>query len=169
MRVRYFGILLLIAVGILPIVGAGLWIVRRAESTALEEVRNGNSRVATEAAAHLGTFVENQVLLLRALGAPLSHSAGLERHQLDRILKNYRILFPTLRTLEVVGLDPECTEIATSRLDGAIHKRCADAAVTTAAKAGVYRGDIALSSDFAPVMTIAVKIDVAGEPLGVAV
>jgi signal transduction histidine kinase len=169
MRVRYFGILLLIGIGVLPIVSAGLWIVRRAEQTALEEVRNGNSGVAKEAAAHIGTFIENQYVLLRALGAPLSHSAGLGRHQLNRILKNYRILFPTLRSLDLVGLDAECTELATSRLEGEIRKRCDDPAVTTAAKSGVYRGDIALTSDFAPVMTIAIRVEVAGEPLGVAV
>ena len=33
MRVRYFGLLLLIAVGIVPVVSAGLWIVNRAQDT----------------------------------------------------------------------------------------------------------------------------------------
>src|SRR5262249_58128723 len=124
--VRFVALLLLRAVGVLPVVGAGLWIVRRAESTALDEVRSGNSRVALEAAAHIGTFVENQIVVLKALGAPLAHSAGLTRPQLDRILKNYRILFPSLRTLDLVGLDKECTEIATARLEGATRKRCAE-------------------------------------------
>src|SRR5437867_4359944 len=97
MRVRYFGLLLLVAVGILPVVSAGLWIVRRAESTALTEVRGGNARVANQAAAHIATYVQNQVILLRALGAPAAKSAALGPEQLSRILKNYKILFPTLR------------------------------------------------------------------------
>jgi signal transduction histidine kinase len=169
MRVRYFGLLLLVAVGILPVVGAGLWIVQRAESTALDEVRLGNSRVAHEASAHIGTYLQNQVVLLQALGAPLTRSVGLTPAQQTRILKNYRIIFPTLRNLDLIGLDPECTEVATSRIEGGIRKRCDEPAVATARAGKVFLGDIIVTKELAPLMTIAVPVEVAGEPLGVVV
>jgi len=167
MRVRYFGLLLLIAVGIVPVVSAGLWIVNRAQDTALAEVRTGNRRVAKEAAAHISTFVQSQVQLLRALGAPVAKSVKLSPEQLARILKNYRILFSKLRSLDLVGLD--CKEIASSRIEGALGERCKEPAVATAVKGKTYLGEIRLSDDFAPVMTIAVPVEVAGEPLGVIV
>jgi two-component system, NtrC family, sensor kinase len=166
-RVRYFGLLLLLAVGVVPVVGAGLWIVNRAESTALSEVRAGNRRVATEAVAHIGTYVDDQIVLLQALGVPMAKSVGLASEQLTRIARIYQIVFPTLRSLDLVGLDADCTEIATARIDDpTLHKRCADPAVAMALKNQVYLGDIKLSQDFAPLMTIAVPIEVAGKPLG---
>lgn len=170
MRVRYFGLLLLLAVGVVPVVGAGLWIVNRAESTALTEVRAGNLRVAQEAAAHIGTYVDDQIVLLKALGAPMSRSVGLSAEQLTRIAKSYRILFPTLRTIALIGLDPDCTEIATARVeDLALRKRCDEPAVATALKGQTYLGEIKLSKDFAPLMTVAVPVEVAGQPLGAVV
>src|SRR5262249_19850718 len=101
----------------------------------------------------------------RALGAPVAKSVKLSPEQLARILKNYRILFPKLRSLDLVGLD--CTEIASSRIDTALKERCkAEPAVATAVNGKVFLGEIKLSDDFAPVMTIAVPVEVAGEPLG---
>lgn len=165
MRVRYFGLLLLVAVGIVPVVSAGLWIVSRAQETALSEVRTGNRRVAKEAAAHISTFVQSQVQLLQALGAPVAKSVKLSPEQLTRILKNYRILFPKLRSLDLVGLD--CNELASSRIDTQLKERCKnEPAVATAVKGKVFLGEIRLSDDFAPVMTVAVPVEVAGEPLG---
>src|SRR5215470_16470504 len=134
MRVRYFGLLLLIAMGIVPVVSAGLWIVNRAQETALSEVRTGNRRVAKEAAAHISTFVQSQVQILQALGAPVAKSVKLAPDQLTRILKNYRILFPRLRSLDLVGLDSDCTEVATSRIETELRSRCTEPSVATASK-----------------------------------
>src|SRR5215470_831045 len=143
MRVRYFGLLLLIAMGIVPVVSAGLWIVNRAQETALSEVRTGNRRVAKEAAAHISTFVQSQVQILQALGAPVAKSVKLSPEQLTRILKNYRILFPKLRSLDLVGLD--CTELASSRIDTVLRERCkSEPAVATAVKGKVFLGEIKL-------------------------
>jgi signal transduction histidine kinase len=170
MRVRYFGMLLLVAVGVVPVMGAGLWIVRRAESTALNKVRTGNLGVSGEAALHIASVVETQITLLQTLGAPLAHSVHESPEQLTRILKNYKIMFPNLRTLDIVGLDADCTELATSRLEvGMLQRRCAESTVEVARTTGVYRGNIALSNDFAPVMTVGVRLEVAGEPRGVVV
>src|SRR5882672_3768761 len=159
MKVRTFGLILLVAVGIVPLVGAGLWIVNRAENAALAEVRRGNRRVAVEATAHIRTYVESQIVNLRALGAPVTQSVGLEREQITRILKNYRILFPILRNLDFIGLDAQCTEIATSRIEPTLKHRCDDVPVATALKNTPYIGDIALTADFAPVMTIAIPVE----------
>jgi signal transduction histidine kinase len=161
--------LLLLAVGVVPVLSAGLWVVRRAESTALSEVRLGNAQLADQAAAHISTYVQDQITLLQTLGAPLAHSTALAPGQLAKILKNYKIMFGHLRSLDLVGLDAECTEIATSRLEGGTRKRCGEIAIATARKGLIYRGPIVLSKDFAPIMTVGVPVEVAGEPLGVVV
>lgn len=165
MKVRYFGILLLVAAGIIPLVGLGITSVNRAENVALEEVRLGNHRVATRAASRMAAYVETQETLLQTLAASLSPAAAPSPEQAEQILKSYRLMFPHLREFDVVGLD--CREIATSRADGKTRTRCGETAVDVAIGGKKYRSEVRLSADLAPVMTFGLPIEMAGTPIGV--
>ena len=169
MKVRLFGLLLILGVGVVPITLAGLLMIRRAENTALAEMRTGNQRVAERAASELRQYAQTRVDLLETLAAPLTGSAKSNPAQARRILKNYRILFPHIRELDVVGFGQGCKEAVTSRLEEALHDRCGQPAAETALKGKVYLGDIALTSEFAPVMTMGVPLEIAGTLIGAAV
>lgn len=166
MRIRVFGILLLLAVGVVPIVGAGLFMLRRAEQTALEGVRIGNQRVAERATVEIHQFVDSRVELLQTLAGPLTGSAHASNEQMRRFLKNYRILFPKIRDLSVVGLGQGCKEAVTARIDETLNDRCGDEAVKVALAGKPYLGPISLNTEFAPMMTFGVPLEIAGEQIG---
>jgi signal transduction histidine kinase len=168
-KVRVFGLLLILGVGILPITVAGLIMIRRAEETALSEMRTGNQRVAERAASELRQFAQTRVDLLETLAAPLTGSAKTSPEQARRILKNYRILFPHIRELDVVGFGRGCKEAVTSRLEEELRDRCGQPAVETALAGRIYLGEIALTSEFAPVMTMGIPLEIAGTLIGAAV
>ena len=44
--------------------------------------------------------------------------------QVRRILKNFRILYPNFRSLDVVGFGRGCREAVTSRVEDDLHDRC---------------------------------------------
>lgn len=169
MKVRTFGILLLLAIGVIPIVLAGYFMIVRARETALLEIRRGNQRLAERAAIELEQFVADRATLLESLAAPIARSANLDREQAQRVLKNYRILFPNLRALDIVGLGTGCHESLTSRLDAQLRDRCSEAAVLSALGGTRYLGPIMLTDDFAPVMTIGVPLTIAGTQIGAAI
>src|SRR5262249_52852408 len=102
MKLRNFGALVLAVVGVVPLTAAMVAGVRRSASTALNEVQTGNQRVAERASETLRLYVRSQVELIRTLGNSLSSSMHLSPEQKKRILKNYLISFPHIRTLEVV-------------------------------------------------------------------
>src|SRR5688572_14099175 len=162
MKLRVFGFLLILGVGVLPITVAGYLMVGRAKETALHEVRTGNQRVAERAASELRQFVETRVDLLQTVAAPLTRSAKATPDQARRILKNYLLLFPHIRALDVVGLGQGCKEAVSSRLEEGLLDRCGQPPVETALRGQVFLGDIALTSEFAPVMTMAVPLEIAG-------
>lgn len=167
MRARYFGVLLLFAVGVAPLVIAGLFMSNRAERTALAAIERGNRLVAERAAKRLGAYVGSELQAIEMLAAPLATSLSLAPRQAERLLKNYRLMLPHLRALDVLGND--CHETATSRLDGVTKTRCGEAAVDAALAGTAYRGQVKLSDDFAPAMTIGVPLKIAGEDVGAAV
>jgi two-component system NtrC family sensor kinase len=169
MRVRWFGILLLLGIGVLPIAVAGYFMIVRAKQTALEEVRAGNQRVAERAAIELRQFVDGRVALVAGLAAPLTPSARATPEQARRILRNYRILFPAIRSLDVVGLGAGCREAVSSTIEGTLRDRCGEPGVHLALMGRTHLGDIALNAEFAPVMTVAVPLEIAGTQIGAAV
>src|SRR5688572_30919136 len=100
MKVAHFGILLLALVGALPLSVSGVTTIRRAEQTALEEVKRGNSRVAARAASRLSSYVDEEIKLLRTIGTSFTPAVHSSASQRERIIKNYRISFPELRELD---------------------------------------------------------------------
>src|SRR5437773_5557096 len=107
--------LLLALVGVVPIAIAGVIVVKRAERTALDGVRLGDYRVAVRAASELGGFANQEAAIIGTLVAPLTRSVRADPAQVRRILKNFRILHPNFRTLDLVGFGHGCREAVTSR------------------------------------------------------
>src|SRR5262249_14071607 len=127
-RARYFSVLLLIVIAALPLGAAGLVMVRRAEQTALDEVRSGNANVAVSVAARIEAFVGEKVNLLKTFGAVVSPAVQLTPTQAEQIVRDYQLMFPRLESLDVVG--PTChDELATSDLQGGLRDRCDDPVV----------------------------------------
>jgi signal transduction histidine kinase len=169
MTLRRFGLILLAAVGVVPLALAGFLMINRARETALHEIRTGNQRVAVRAASQLAQFADQQAGILKTLAAPLSKSARAAPDQVRRILKNYRIIYPNLRTLDIVGFGKGCHEAATSRIEEPLEDRCGQEAAERSLAGEVYMGPISLSSDFTPVMTMGAPLEIAGELLGGAI
>jgi two-component system NtrC family sensor kinase len=167
MRARHLGLIMLGTVGVVPIIVAGLLMIRRAERTALDQVRESNYRAAERAAKRLRDYVTEQEQLVTTLADALAPAAHLTREQAEHIVKGYSITFPHLRSLDVIG--PDCQEIASSRLDQEVHVRCGERAVEVARGGKSYRSEIVLQKDLAPIMTFGLPLQLAGVPIGVAV
>ena len=97
MRVRLFGLLMLVGVGVIPLVVAGYYANRRATQTALEAIQTGNQRVAERAARRVHALVEAEIDRLRASASGLAPAVAASPAQGERIAKNFLILFPHLR------------------------------------------------------------------------
>src|SRR5688572_31978028 len=116
MRIRHFGLLLLFMVGVVPLVAAGYYSIERANRTTVEAIRVGNERVAVRAGRRLAAYAEAELETLRAVAVAMAPAVKASPDQAERVVKNYLILYPHLRSMDVVGKD--CLELGTSRLDG---------------------------------------------------
>ena len=123
--------------------------------------------MAARAAARLAAYVETEVQILRSLDGALAPTVRASPVQLTGMLRNDRITFAELHSLEVIGLDG--VELASARLDDAPRLRRGEPAVDEGLAGRVYRGPVRLSTDFTPEMTLGVPLAVAGEPVGAAV
>jgi two-component system, NtrC family, sensor kinase len=166
-RARHMALVMLVAVGMAPIIIAGLLMVRRAEHTALDQVSESNSRIAERAAKRLTAYVAEQEHLLETLGDALNPIARLTPQQAQRIVRGYGITFPQMRSLAVVGMD--CIEVATTRFDNELHRRCGEKPVDEALAGRKYRSQISLQKGLVPTMTFGVPLDLVGERIGVVV
>jgi signal transduction histidine kinase len=167
-RARYYALLGLVVIGLLPLAIAGWLMMERAERTSLEQATLSNQRVADAVARRLAAFEESRMDLLRTLADALNPNAHLTPQQAEFIIKGYRISFPHLRTLDVVGTSADCMEIATSRLDGKVKPRCGEPAVEQALAGKVYRGAVRLEHS-SPVMAMGIPLSLAGEKVGAVV
>lgn len=168
MKVRTFGMTILALVGAIPLLIGGELMVRRAERTALSDIRTADGRAATLIATRIEAHVEAQVAILRSIGASLAPGVLLSADQRREIARHMWLMYPQIVSLSVIGPDG-CHELTTSRLDDALTDRCSDPdakAALIASRTGVYQGPIALSTEALPVMTLAVPLVVAGERVG---
>ncbi len=167
MRARHLGFIMLATVGIVPIAVTGLLMIRRAERTALEQVRSSNARMAERSASRLHAYVTDQEKLLQTLADALNPAARLRPEQADRVVKGYSLTFNHMVSLDVVG--PNGVEIATSRLEPGLRDRRGEKAVDSALAGKPFRSDIVLQKNMVPLMTFGVPLELAGEPIGAAI
>jgi signal transduction histidine kinase len=168
MRIRHFGLLMLVLVGLAPLLIAGLLVVQRAERTDLASIRTGELRAATLTASQLDRYVGDQQALLQSIGATVGPSAQLTTDQRTRIARMYRLTFRQLTSIELYGPDADCKQIGTGRLDDALHDGCTPA-ITTALRGETYRSAVTVSKQNTPTMTLAVPLEIAGQRVGVVV
>lgn len=95
-----------------PLIVYGLVSINSLRNGNRLSIRQGNERVAAQVAEHVALYLENNVRVLRSLGADLEANR-LERWQQDRIVKNYVLDFPEFREISV--FDPSRQPIVTSR------------------------------------------------------
>jgi signal transduction histidine kinase len=167
MKVRRFWLLMVLGVGALPLIAAGIFANIQATKTATNEVRTGNARAARLAAQRLGSVVQEQETIVRTIATSVAPLTKLTPEQANLVTKAYRLAFPYIRSLDVVGRD--CIEISTARLTGEHLNRCDDAKIKAGLAGQAVRSDVTLTDDLAPVMTVVLPLVLSGEKVGVAV
>ena len=100
MRLRWYALILLVLVGLVPLGVFGWLASARAKETAIDEVRTGTERVADSVARRVAAHIESERLHLHTIGAGilLSGRAGYSQNA-------FEIQFPYLHDLTVYGAD----------------------------------------------------------------
>lgn len=160
MRVRVFGLLLLLAVGIVPLAVFSYLALGRSERTAEAEVRTGNERVAKSIAQRISAYREAERALLLSIGAAVLQ-ADVEDAQ--AILEAYAIDHRHFHELVVVD---EKGGVRAS-VGGATAERLAQRAVTEGAiDSEVQPADPDSVGAFAHTQWLGVPVDVVGARVG---
>ena len=71
MRARVYGLMVLVLVGIVPLIAFGYVALLRSETTAINEVHNGNARLARTIADRIGDYTIAERRLLASIGAAI--------------------------------------------------------------------------------------------------
>ncbi len=161
MRVRAFGMLLLVLVGLVPL-GAFAWVsIRTSERTAVSEVRAANQRLADSVAHRIASFAEQQRGLLAAIGAAAVDAPTPEAAQ--NLLDDFGIDYRNFTDMTVYRADG--SKLAGPGIDGAdevvkaaVAGRATQSKLSAAGSAGAER--------FAHLQIVGAPIVVAGEKRG---
>lgn len=100
MRLRWFALILLVLVGLVPLGVFGLLASKRAKETAISEVRTGTERVADSVARRVAAHIEAERLQLHTIGSGILLSGRAAYSQ-----NAFEIQFPYLHDLTVYGPD----------------------------------------------------------------
>jgi len=100
LRVRWYALIVLAIVGLVPLVAFGFLASSRAERTAVSEVRTGTERVADSVARQVASHIEAERLRLHTIGAAILLSGKPAYTQ-----NAFEIQFPYLHGLAVYGAD----------------------------------------------------------------
>ena len=100
MRLRWYALILLVLVGLVPLGVFGWLASSRAERTAVAEVRTGTERVANTVASQVGSHIEAERLQLHTIG-----TAILLSRRPAYVQNAFEIQFPHLHDLTVYGPD----------------------------------------------------------------
>ncbi len=103
MRVRTYGLALLGIVAVAPLVAYGAFAVRRAETTAVNEVRRGNARLARSIANRLAAYAVSERTLLGVVGAAALLTPSSE--EATAVLDAFSLSFLHLHDLAVYRAD----------------------------------------------------------------
>ena len=105
-------VLFMAIAAVAPLLAYGVVSVQSLATSTRASVRNGNLNVATRAAEQVDQYLENNIKVLRALGADLRDTRQ-ELWQQDRILKNYALDFPELREIALFDRDGRAVAAST--------------------------------------------------------
>ena len=146
-------VLLIASAAIAPLVLYGVASVSSLRSGTQDSVRDGNKQVAAQVAERIRLYFDNNIRVLRSVGAELLDT-HLAEWQQSRILRNHVLDFPEFR--EVSLFDAGGRPIATSRL--------ARSSITlpdpaNVPQSGVYIAPIELDRDVLPTIVISVRLN----------
>ena len=137
---------------IAPLVIFGLVSMMQLRNGTEESVANGNLGIATQAAAQINRYIENNQRVLKSIALEL-RSTGLARWQQSRILKDAVLDFPEFRELSM--FDAAGQPLGTSRFGPPTVSIPASASV---ADRSVYVAPLKQDNDALPTTTIAVRL-----------
>jgi signal transduction histidine kinase len=98
-RVRTYGLILLILVGIAPLAMYGIVALARAQDTSVKQVQEGNRRAARAIAGRIGAYAASERNLVAAIGTAVWHARAAHARQL--VLDAYQLDYPHLHDLVV--------------------------------------------------------------------
>ncbi len=162
--VRAVGVVLLLAVGVVPLAVFGWLALRRSERTAIQEVRRGNQRVAEQVAGRIEAYLRRERQMLAAIGvaAVQARSPG----DAAVLLEGYSLEYRHLHDLIIYRDGAAWAADALARPSAASHELAAQASAGKAVSSTVRPPDRAGAGGFAHTMTIAVPLRVAGQLRG---
>jgi signal transduction histidine kinase len=162
LRLRWYALILLVLVGLLPLGVFGWLASSRAERTAVAEVRTGTERVADSVAHRVAAHIEAERLQLHTIGTAILLSGNPAYSQ-----NAFEIQFPYLHELTVYGADGKpVLDQPALRPDDDLRMVAERALAGHAASAPVRPASATSGGPFAHTIALGEPLIVAGEQAG---
>jgi signal transduction histidine kinase len=145
-------VLFMAIAAVAPLLAYGVVSVQSLATSTRESVRTGNLNVATRAAEQVDQYLQNNIKVLRALGADLRDTRQ-ELWQQDRILKNYALDFPELR--EITLFDEAGRAVATSAIGAT---KVQPPSPTLVGSRDTWISPVTIDDDLLPTTTLSVRL-----------
>jgi len=163
MRVRAYGLLVLGAAGVLPLVAFGYLSINRSQETAIQEAGQGNRRLATAIAGRIGAYLENEKRLLDGIGMA---SLLAQPRQAQVLLDAFALTYPHIHDLVVYKGDRVHAGRAANEESEALRRLAVSGKV---AWSPVRRATANHAGAFAHTIAVAEPVVVAGRTEGILV
>ena len=147
-------VMLIATAAVAPLVIYGVVSMRQLRSGTEESVTKGNLGIATQAAAQINQYVENNQRVLRSIALEL-RTTGLESWQQSRILKDAVLDFPEFRELSMF----DAVGRAHSAPAASALRRSPIPDRAKVASRDVYVAPLKQDNDGLPTTTIAVRLE----------
>ena len=162
MRLRWFALILLLLVGLVPLGVFGWMASSRAKDTAISEVRTGTERVAEGVARRVQAHIEAERLQLHTIGSGILLSGRAAYSQ-----NAFEIQFPYLHDLTVYGADGKpILGQGTGETDEDLRMVAARAIAGRPAAGPVRRASATSGGPFAHTIALGEPLVIAGERAG---
>ncbi len=162
MRVRAYGLLVLGAAGVLPMVAFGYLAIDRSQKTAIEEAREGNQRLAIAIAGRIGAYLENEKRLLDGVGMA---SLLAQPRDAQLLLDAFSLTYPHVHDIVVYRGD----QVHAGRSPDDESERLRRRAASGSAAWSPVRPAHGRTGAFAHIVALAEPIRVAGRTEGILV
>ncbi len=163
MRVRAYGLMVLGAAGVLPMVAFGYLAIGRSQETAIQEARQGNRRLATAIAGRIGAYLDNEKRLLDGAGMA---SLLAQPREAQLFLDAFALTYPHVHDIVIYQGEQVHAGRAADAESEALRRRAVGGSV---AWSPVRRASTGQSGPFAHTIAVAEPIVVAGRTEGVLV
>jgi signal transduction histidine kinase len=166
-RVRTYGLILLILVGIAPLAVYGIMALARAQDTSAEQVQEGNRRAAHAIAGRIGAYAASERDLIAAIGAAVWHARGAHARQL--VLDAFQLDYSHLHDLVVYDASGQAIAGRMNENDAALYRNFAGQALAGQRARSSIEPAAAGRELFAHTVTIGEPIVIAGKREGAVV